>query len=53
MAHRAAAEAAHDKLEVQLAQPLQSVHGRLGERLLVSVTASIGIALCPVEGNDL
>ena len=53
VAHRGAAEAARDKLEAQLAQPLQSVHGPLGEILPVSVSASIGIALCPPDGNDL
>ena len=53
VAHRAAAEAARDKLEVQLAEPLKSVHGPLGEILPISVSASVGIALCPAEGNDL
>ena len=53
VAHRAAAEAARDKLELQLAEPLKSVHGPLGEILPISVSASVGIALCPAEGNDL
>ncbi len=51
--HRASAEAARDKLEAQLAEPLESLKGLSNEMLLVSGGASIGIALCPSEGADL
>ena len=53
VAHRAAAEAARDKLEKLLAEPLQSLHDLPAEPLLISSGASIGIALCPSEGADL
>ena len=53
VAHRAAAEAARNKLESLLAQPLQSLHELSTEPLLISSGASIGIALCPSEGADL
>jgi diguanylate cyclase (GGDEF)-like protein len=53
VAHRAAAEVARDKLEAQLELPLQSLQGLSEETLLASAGASIGIALCPSEGNDL
>ena len=53
VAHRAAAEAARDKLENLLAEPLQSLHDLPAEPLLISSGASIGIALCPSEGADL
>ncbi len=53
VAHRAAAEAARNKLENLLAEPLQSLHDLPAEPLLISSGASIGIALCPSEGADL
>jgi diguanylate cyclase (GGDEF)-like protein len=53
VAHRAAAEAARNKLENLLAEPLQSLHDLSAEPLLISSGASIGIALCPSEGGDL
>lgn len=53
VAHRGAAEAARDKLEHLLERPLASLQGLSDQTLLVSAGASIGIALCPAEGNDL
>ena len=53
VAHRGAAEAARNKLEGLLAEPLQSLHDLSAEPLLISSGASIGISLCPSEGGDL
>ena len=53
VAHRDAASRAREKLEALLAEPLQSLEGLATDGISLVAGASIGLALCPGEGNDL
>jgi diguanylate cyclase (GGDEF)-like protein len=51
--NREGAERARNKLEAALAAPLQALEGLTRDAVAYSAGASIGIALCPADGNDL
>ena len=53
VAHRDAAMRARDKLEALLAEPLLSLEGLAADGSSLGAGASIGLALCPAEGNDM
>ncbi len=51
--NRDGAERARVKIENALAEPLQVLDGLAPDAATINAGASIGIALCPADGNDL
>ncbi len=53
VANREDAERARSKLEAALAQPFEALAGLTPDVAMFSSGASIGVAMCPVDGSDL